>query len=211
MPGPKDIDTAYKAFQRQQPRPRPSEHETPNDGSTTHEEPTPSAEGWTPPTILLLAPNGHKHATRTVQRHHAPWSIPKHNATETDVPPVRHSDQGIPRTCWHCGPAALDTPWPLLHLISTHYHTPTAAATADQQAWLSPWFHMVPPDHPAHVAWTRTPTATWTFTNERADPDSEAIEYDRCDPHRAGPQQAPMRPLQHKCPPLRGDKDDKER
>ena len=88
MPGPKDIDTAYKAFQRQHPRPRPSEHETPNDGSTTQGEPTPSAEGWTPPTILLLAPNGHKHATRTVQRHHAPWSIPKHNAPETDVPPV---------------------------------------------------------------------------------------------------------------------------
>ena len=139
MPGPKDIDTAYTAFQRQHPRPRPSEHETPNDGGTTQGEPTPSAEGWTPPTILLLAPNSHKHATRTVQRHHAPWSIPKHNAPETDVPPVRHSDQGIPRTCWHCGPAALDTPWPLLHLISTHYHTPTAAATADQQAWLPPW------------------------------------------------------------------------
>ena len=211
MPGPKDIDTAYTAFQRQHPRPRPSEHETPNDGGTTQGEPTSSADGWTPPTILLLAPNGHKHATRTVQRHHAPWSIPKHNAPETDVPPVRHSDQGIPRTCWHCGPAALDTPWPLLHLISTHYRTPTAAATADQQAWLSPWFHTVPRDHPAHVAWTRTPTATWTFTNERADPDSVAIEYDRCDPHRAGPQEAPMRPLQHKCPTLRGDKDDKER
>ena len=211
MPGPKDIDTAYTAFQRQQPRPRPSEYETPNDGGTTQGEPTPSAEGWTPPTILLLAPNGHKHATRTVQRHHAPWSIPKHNALETDVPPVRHSDQGIPRTCWHCGPAALDTPWPLLHLISIHYRTPTAAATADQQAWLSPWFHTVLPDNPAHVAWTRTPTAAWTFTNERADPDSVAIEYDRCDPHRAGPQEAPMRPLQHKCPTLRGDKDDKER
>ena len=211
MPGPKDIDTAYTAFQRQHPRPRLSEHETPNDGGTTQGEPTPSAEGWTPPTILLLAPNGHKHVTRTVQRHHAPWSIPKHNAPEADVPPVRHSDQGIPRKCWHCGPAALDTPWPLLHLISTHYHTPTAAATADQQAWLSPWFHTVPPDHPAHVAWTRTPTATWTFTNEQADPDSVAMEYDRCDPHRAGPQEAPMRPLQHKCPTLRGDKDDTER
>ena len=211
MPGPKDIDTAYTAFQRQHARPHPSEHETPNDSGRTQEEPTPSAEGWTPPTILLLAPNGHKHATRTVQRHHTPWSIPKHNAPETDVPPVRHSYQGIPRTCWHCGPAALDTPWPLLHLISIHYHTPTAAATADQQALLSPWFHTVPPDHPAHVAWTRTPTATWPFTNERADPDSVAIEYDRCDPHRAGPQEAPMRPLQHKYPTLRGDKDDKER
>ena len=211
MPGPKDIDTAYKAFQRQHPRPHPSKHETPNDNNTTQEESTPSAEGCTPPTILLPAPNSHKHATRTVQRHHAPWSISKHNAPETDVAPVRHSDQGILRTCWHCGPAALDTPWLLLHLISTHYHTPTAAATADQQAWLSPWFHTVPPDHPAHVAWTRTPTATWTFTNQRADPESVAIEYDRCDPHRAGPQEAPMRPLQHKCPTLRGDKDDKER
>ena len=67
MPGPKDINTAYKAFQRQHPRPRLREHETPNDGSTTQEDPIPSAEGWTPPTILLLAPNGHKHATRTVQ------------------------------------------------------------------------------------------------------------------------------------------------
>ena len=185
MPGPKDIDTAYKAFQRQHPRPRPSEHETPNNGRTTQEEPTRSAEGWTPATILLLAPNGHKHATRTVQRHHAPWSIPKHNAPETNVPPVRHSDQGIPRTCWHCGPAALDTPLPLLHLISTNYNTPVAAGTADQQAWLFPWLHTVPPDHPAHVARTRTPTATWTFTEERADPDSVAIAYDRCDPHRA--------------------------
>ena len=93
-------------------------------------------------------------ATRTVQQHHTPWSIPKHNAPETDVPPVRHSDQSIPRTSWHCGPAALDTPWPLLHLISTRYYNPTAAATADQQTWLSPWFHTVTPDHPAHVAWT---------------------------------------------------------
>ena len=67
MLGPKDIDTACKAFWRQHPRPRPSEHETPNDGNTTQEEPTPSAEGWTPPTILLLAPNSHKHATRTLQ------------------------------------------------------------------------------------------------------------------------------------------------
>ena len=100
---------------------------------------------------------------------------------------------------------------PLLHLISTHYHSPTAAATADQQAWSCPWFRTVPPDHLAHVAWTRTPTATWTFTNKRADPESVAIEYDRCDPHRTGPQEAPMRPLQHKCPILRGDKDDKER
>ena len=120
MPGPKDIDTAYKAFRRQQPRPRLSEHEAPIDGNTKQEEPTTSGEGWTPPTILLLAPNSHKHATRTVQRHHTPWSIPKHNAPETDVPPVRHSDQDIPRTCWHCGLAALDTPWPLLHLISTN-------------------------------------------------------------------------------------------
>ena len=210
MPVPKNMDTAYKAFQRKHPRPRPREQETPNDGSTTQEEPDPSAEGWTPPTILLLAPKGRKHATRTVQRHHAPWSIPKHNAPETDVPPVRHSDQGIPRTCWHCGPAALDTPWPLLHLISSHYHNPTAATPADQQAWLSPWFYTVPSDHPAHLAWTRTCTATWTFTNERADPESVAIEYNCCGPHHTGPQEAPMRPLQHQCPILCGDKDDKE-
>ena len=72
--------------------------------------------------ILLLAPSGHKHASRTVQRHHTPWSIPKHNAPETDVPPVGHDQQGIPRTWWHCGSAALDTPWPLQHPISTHYH-----------------------------------------------------------------------------------------
>ena len=44
MLGPKDIDTAYKAFRRQHPRPRPSEHEAPNDGNTTQEEPTPSDE-----------------------------------------------------------------------------------------------------------------------------------------------------------------------
>ena len=62
MPGPKDIDTAYKTFQHQHPCPCPSEHETPNDGSTKQEEPTPSAEGWTPPTIVLL----HKTATNTL-------------------------------------------------------------------------------------------------------------------------------------------------
>ena len=45
MPGPKDIDMAYKAFRHQHPRPRPSEQETPNNGNTTQEEPTPSAEG----------------------------------------------------------------------------------------------------------------------------------------------------------------------
>ena len=80
MPGPKDIDTGYKNFQHQHPRPRLNEHETTNDGCTEQEEPTSSAEGWTPPTILLLAPNGHKQATRTVQRHHAPSSITKHKA-----------------------------------------------------------------------------------------------------------------------------------
>ena len=110
MPGYKDIDTAYKTFQRQHPRPRPDGHEAPNNGGTKQEEPGPSAECGTPPTILLLAPNSHKHATRTVQGHHIPWSVPKHNAPETDVRPVGHNDQGIPRTCWHCRPAALDTP-----------------------------------------------------------------------------------------------------
>ena len=210
MPGPKDINTAYQALQHKHPRPRPNKHEAHNDGNTKQEEPTPSGEGWTPPTILLLAPKGHKHATRTVQWHHTPCFTPKHKVPETDLPPVRHDDQGIPRTCWHCGLAALDTPWPLLHLISTHYHTPTAATTADQQAWLSPWFHTAPPGHPAHVAWTPTPAAEWTFTSERADPESVAIEYDRCDPHCAGPHEAPMSPLQHKCPTLRGDKEEKE-
>ena len=96
MRGPKDIDKGYRTFQHQQPRPRLSEHETPDDGSAMQEEPTPSAKGWTPPTILLLAPNGQKHNTRTVQQHHARWSILKHNASETDVPPVRHNDQCVP-------------------------------------------------------------------------------------------------------------------
>ena len=127
------------------------------------------------------------------------------------MPPIRHNDQGIPRMCWHSGRAALDTPWTLLHLISTHYHTPTAAATADQQARLSPLSHPVPPGHLAHVAWTRTPAAACTFGTEQADPESVAIEYNRCDPHRFGPHEVPMRPLQHKCPTLRGDKVDKER
>ena len=211
MPGPKDIEAAYKPFQHQHPRPRPNEHDAPNGSDTQREERTPLGEGWTPPTILLLAPHGHKHATRTVQRHHTPWSIPKHNAPETNVPPVREDDQGIPRTYWHCGPAAPDTPWPLLHLISTNYHIPTAATTADHQAWLSPWFHTVPSGHPAHVAWSGTPTAEWTFTSELADPESVAIEYDRCDPHRAGPHEAPMRPLQHKCSTRCGDKEERER
>ena len=211
MPGPKDIDTAYKGFQRQHPRPRPSEHETPQ----RRQQDTGRAH-----LVSLRLDTTHHPATSTKRPQtrypHCPATPyplvhPKQNAPETDVPPVRHSDQGIPRTCWHLGPAALDTPWPLLHLICTHYQTPTAAATADQQAWPSPWFHTVPADHQAHVAWTRTPTATRTFSNERADPESVAIEYDRCDPHRAGPQEAPMRPLQHKCPTLRGNKDDEER
>ena len=191
MPGPKDIDAQYQAFQHQHPRHRPNEHEALNDGDTKRKEPTVSGKGWTQPTILLLAPNilllapnRHKHAIRTVQQHQTPWSIPKHNAPQTDVPPVRHDDQGIPRMCWHCGPAAHDTPWPLLHLISTHYHSPTAATTADQQAWLSPWFYTVRPGHPAHVAWSRTPTAECTFSSEEADP--EAIEHHRCDPQRRG-------------------------
>ena len=203
--GPRTSSRRTRLSGARSPRPGPSEHEASNDCNRTQEEPDPSAEGWAPPTILLLGPNSHKHATRTVQRHHTPCSIPKHNAPETDVPLVTHSDQGIPRTCWHCGREALYTPWLLLHLISTHYHSPIAAATADQQAWLSPWLHKVTPDHPAHVAWTRTPTATWTFTNERANPDSVAMKYDCWDPHRAGPQEAPMRPLQQKCPTLRGD------
>ena len=208
MPGPKDIDTAYKAFQRRHPPRRMSKHETPNYSSTTQEKPTPSAEGWAPPNIPLLAPNSHKHATRTVQRHHAPWSIPKHNAPETDVPPVRHSDRAYHARAGTaaCLPSTLHGP-----CCTSSPPTTNAAATANQQAWLSPWFHTIPPDHPAHVAWTRTATATWTFTNERADPESVAIEYDRCDPHRAGSQEAPMLPLQHKCPILRGDKDDRER
>ena len=37
MPGPNDIDTAYQAFRRQHPWPRPSEHETSNDGGTKQE------------------------------------------------------------------------------------------------------------------------------------------------------------------------------
>ena len=179
MPGPKDIDAAYKAFQHKHPRPCLKEHKAPNEGNTKREGPNPSGEGWTPPTIL--------------------------------VPPIRHDDQGIPRTCWHCGPAALDTPSSPLHLISTHYHTPIAATSGDQQAWLSPWFHTVPPGHPAHVARSRTPTAEWTFTSEWADRGSVAIEYDHCDPHRAGPHEAAMHHLHQKCPTLRGDKEEKER
>ena len=95
--------------------------------------------------------------------------------------------------------------------FSTNYHTPTAATSGDQQAWLSPWFHTVPPGHPAHVARSRTPTAEWTFTSEWADRGSVAIEYDHCDPHRAGPHEAPMHHLHHKCPTPRGDKEEKER
>ena len=70
MPRPKEIDRAYKAFQHQHPGPRPNEHEALNNGDTKQEDPGLSAEGWTQHTILLLALNGHKHATRTVQRHH---------------------------------------------------------------------------------------------------------------------------------------------
>ena len=55
MPASKGIDKAYRTFQHQHPWPPQSEHETPNDGSAMREEPIPSDEGWTPPTILLLA------------------------------------------------------------------------------------------------------------------------------------------------------------
>ena len=74
MPGPKDINAAYKAFQHQHPQPRPSKHEAPRDADTKRDEPTQLGEGWAPPTILLLAPNRHKDTTLTVQRHHNPWS-----------------------------------------------------------------------------------------------------------------------------------------
>ena len=74
-PRTKDIAVAYKALQHQHPRPRPNEQEDPNIGDTKREEPTLSGKGWAPASILLLAPNGHKHATRTVQRHHSPWSM----------------------------------------------------------------------------------------------------------------------------------------
>ena len=124
---------------------------------------------------------------------------------------VRHVDQGTLLTSWHCGPAALDTPWPLLHLSSAHYHTPTTATTADQRVWLSPLSQTVPPGHPEHVARSQTPTAEWSFTSERADPDGVAIEFDRCDLNRTGPHEAPMHPLQHNCPTLRGDGEEKER
>ena len=56
-----------------------------------------------------------------------------------------------------------------------------------------------------------TPTAEWTFTSKRADPESVAIEYDSCDPQNTGRHEAPMRPLQHKCPGLCCDKDEQER
>ena len=127
------------------------------------------------------------------------------------MPPLRHDDQGIPSTCWHCGPAALDTPWPLLHLIPTQYHTPTAATTKDQLPWPCPRFHIVPPGCAARLAWSRTPTAEWTVTSGQTEPESIAIEYNRCDPHRAGPHEEPICPQHHKCPPLRGDKEEKER
>ena len=111
---------------------------------------------------------------------------------------------------WHCGLEALNTPWPLLHLIPTHYHT-AIATTADQQAWLCPWFHTVPPGDQAHVACSQPPTAEWTFTIERADRESVAIEYEPSDSHRAGPHEAPMRPLHHKCRTLCAEEEEKER
>ena len=115
-----------EALRQQQPRPRSNEHKAPNDVDTKQKERTLVAEGWTTPTILLLALNGHKQATRTVQRHHTLCAIPKHNAKEANVAPFKHDDQGAPRTCWYL-PHALDIPWPLPHLISPQYHTSTAA------------------------------------------------------------------------------------
>ena len=87
MPGPNDIDAAHKEVQHQHPRPHLSKPEAPNDGNTKRREPALSDEARAPPTILLLPPDGHKHASRTVQRNHTPWSIPKQRAPETDVPP----------------------------------------------------------------------------------------------------------------------------
>ena len=84
MPGPWAMDAVYKAFEHQHPRPHPNEHEADNDGDTKREEPTPSSKGCTQPTILLLAPNRHKHATRTVQRHQNPSSIHIRNTTPGD-------------------------------------------------------------------------------------------------------------------------------
>ena len=61
------------------------------------------------------------------------------------------------------------------------------------------------------MAWTQTPAAASTFTSDQEDRESVAIEYDCCHARRAGPDEAPMRPLQHKCFTLHGDKEDKER
>ena len=43
--------------------------------------------------------DGHKQGTRTIQRHHTPWTIPKRNAPATDVPSVKYNDQGALNTC----------------------------------------------------------------------------------------------------------------
>ena len=54
---------------------------------------------------------------------------------------------------------------------------------------------------PTMTPWPWTSTAYWSWSSNTRS----------CDPHRAGPHEAPMRPLQHKCPTLRGDKEEKER
>ena len=92
MAARKEVVKAYPAFRKQNPRPPPQEHETPNDGCTMREEPTPLVEGSAPATILLLVPNKHRITARIVGQHNTSPTIPKQKAPETHVAPVRYSD-----------------------------------------------------------------------------------------------------------------------
>ena len=218
MPVPKDMDKAYVAFQQQHPGParksrqRSKEHTASNDGDTKQEEPILSGESWAPPTF----PTGGVQRAQATYPHHpaAAYSLghpetqpPQSRCTThqarrprciTKVLPLLSSG---PRR--HMAPA---TPHlqPLPHAHHRQDCGPTGVALP-----LLPHRTTRPP---SARRLERTPTAERTLTSElAADLESVAIEYNRCYPQYASPHEARMRPLQHKCATLRGDKEEKER
>ena len=104
MPGPKDIDTACKAFQCQHPRPRPSEHETSNDGSMKQEEPPPRQlkAGYHPPTCYW-----HQTATNTLPALSSDTTPPGPSPNTTPRRPMYHQSDTVTRAYHaHAGTAA---------------------------------------------------------------------------------------------------------
>ena len=123
LPGSKDMQAAYRDFEKQHPRPIPAKPPYAPTGSK--HKPAPWVAGPVPPLTLLLAPNEAKPTQTTVIRQGAKWRITKHHMTAGDVPKIPHDSQSMPRTCWTSDPEAPATPRPVLHLIARHHTQPT--------------------------------------------------------------------------------------